>query len=169
MSIVLKVVRCAGQCSWLSHQTSIVVYIEFAWNYVGFNSNYYFMRITQLWKLQITPMSSKMIPLSVTAEFQYGLGGGMMWMEVQVILSLVETHEKFNRLDWGDHIEQMRESKLTRMMGDWQCLKIEMITSITNWIIHVGISWMLSRTWEGWRSMYCWYKIKREISIYMKI
>ena len=51
MLIVLKVVRCAGRCSWMSHQTSIVVYIEFAWNYTGFNSNYYyFMRILQLWK-----------------------------------------------------------------------------------------------------------------------
>ena len=29
----------------------IVIYIEFAWNYAGFNSNYfYFMRHTQLWK-----------------------------------------------------------------------------------------------------------------------
>ena len=30
----------------------------------------------------------------------------------KVILGLVETHEKFNRLDWGDdieHIKQMRE------------------------------------------------------------
>ena len=51
MSIVLKVVRCARQCSWMSHQTSIVVYIEFAWNYTGFNSNYYyFIRNKQLWK-----------------------------------------------------------------------------------------------------------------------
>ena len=42
ISIVLKVVRC----SWISHQTPIAVYIEFAWNYAGFNSNYYyFMRI----------------------------------------------------------------------------------------------------------------------------
>ena len=27
----------------------------------------------------------------------------------KVILGLVETHEKFNRLDWDDDIEQMRE------------------------------------------------------------
>ena len=27
----------------------------------------------------------------------------------KVILGLVETHEKFNRLDWGDDMEQMRE------------------------------------------------------------
>ena len=33
------------------HQTSMVVYIEFARNFVGFNPNYYyFMRIMQLWK-----------------------------------------------------------------------------------------------------------------------
>ena len=50
MSIVLKVIRCAGRYSWMSHQTSIVVYIEFAWNYAGFNLNYYSMRIMQLWK-----------------------------------------------------------------------------------------------------------------------
>ena len=27
----------------------------------------------------------------------------------KVILGLVETHEKFNRLDWADDIEQMTE------------------------------------------------------------
>ena len=35
----------------LAHLALIVVYIEFAWNYVRFNSNdYYFMRFTHLWK-----------------------------------------------------------------------------------------------------------------------
>ena len=77
MSIVLKVVRCARQCSWMSHQTSIVVYIEFAWNYTGFNSNYYYlMRITQLWKSPNYANKFQIIPPSVTAEFQYGLSIG---------------------------------------------------------------------------------------------
>ena len=52
MSIVLKVIQCAGQCSWMSHLASIVVYIEFVWNYAHFNSNDYFMKTTHILKPQ---------------------------------------------------------------------------------------------------------------------
>ena len=39
-------------------------------------------------------------------------GGGDVDGSTKLILGMVETHEKFNRLDWGDdieHIEQMRD------------------------------------------------------------
>ena len=53
MSIVSKMLRCAVCYRWMAHLALIVVYIEFAWNYVRFNSNdYYFMRFTHLWKSQ---------------------------------------------------------------------------------------------------------------------
>ena len=47
---VTHVMSCAAGRAMVSHRTIIVVYIEFAWNYAGFDSNYYFMRLTQLWK-----------------------------------------------------------------------------------------------------------------------
>ena len=38
---------------WIAHIALIVVYIEFAWNYASFNSNYYyFMKTTHLLKPQ---------------------------------------------------------------------------------------------------------------------
>ena len=53
MSIVLKVLRCAGRYSWMSHLASIVVYIKFAWIYAGFNLNdYYFKKMTQILRPQ---------------------------------------------------------------------------------------------------------------------
>ena len=37
--------------SWMAHLALIVVYIEFAWNYISFASNYYyFMKTTRLLK-----------------------------------------------------------------------------------------------------------------------
>ena len=49
MSIVSKMLRCAVCYRWMVHLALIVVYIEFAWNYVCFNSNdYYFTRFTPL-------------------------------------------------------------------------------------------------------------------------
>ena len=57
---------------WMCHQTWIVVYIEFAWNYTGFNSNYYyFTRITQLWKSQ-----------NYTNKFQNNFSVGDSWIPV---------------------------------------------------------------------------------------
>ena len=51
MSIVSKMLWCAVCYAWMAHLALIVVYIEFAWNYVRFNSNdYYFMRFTHLRK-----------------------------------------------------------------------------------------------------------------------
>ena len=38
----------AARPHWMSHLASIVVYIEFAWNYPSFNSNYYFMKVTHV-------------------------------------------------------------------------------------------------------------------------
>ena len=39
--------------AWISHLAPIVVYIEFAWNYANFNSNYYyFMKTTHILKPQ---------------------------------------------------------------------------------------------------------------------
>ena len=52
MLIVSKMLRCAMCYCWMAHVALIVVYIEFAWNYASFNSNYYFMKTTQLSKLQ---------------------------------------------------------------------------------------------------------------------
>ena len=51
MSIVSKMLWCAVCYRWMAHLALIVVYLEFAWNYVHFNSNdYYFMRFTHLRK-----------------------------------------------------------------------------------------------------------------------
>ena len=51
MSIISKMLQCAVCYSWMAHLALIVVYIEFAWNYVRFNSNdNYFMRFTHLQK-----------------------------------------------------------------------------------------------------------------------
>ena len=51
--------RLARRCSWISHQISIVVYIEFAWNYAGFNWNYYyFMRIRSRKSTHISMISN---------------------------------------------------------------------------------------------------------------
>ena len=50
MSIVSKMLWCAVCYRWMAHLV-LIVYIEFAWNYVHFNSNdYYFMRFTHLQK-----------------------------------------------------------------------------------------------------------------------
>ena len=51
MSIVSKMLRCTVCYRWMAHLALTVVYIEFTWNYVRFNSNdYYFMRFTHLQK-----------------------------------------------------------------------------------------------------------------------
>ena len=51
MSIVSKMLRCAVCYCWMAHLALIVVYIQFAWNYIRFNSNdYYLMRFTHLQK-----------------------------------------------------------------------------------------------------------------------
>ena len=42
--------RCAVCYRWIAHLALIVVYIEFALNYVRFNSNDYFRRFTHLRK-----------------------------------------------------------------------------------------------------------------------
>ena len=53
MSIVSKMLRYAVCYRWMAHLALIVVYIEFAWNYVRFKSNdYYFIRFTHLRKSQ---------------------------------------------------------------------------------------------------------------------
>ena len=52
MSIVSKMLRCAVCYRWMAHVALIVVYIEFACNYESINSNYYFMKTTQLLKPQ---------------------------------------------------------------------------------------------------------------------
>ena len=60
------------------HQTSIVVNIEFAWNYAGSNSNYYnFMRIMQLWK---SPNSAN--------KFQNYSSVGDSWIPVWVVATV---------------------------------------------------------------------------------
>ena len=50
MSIVSKMLQCAVCYRWMAHVALIVVYIEFAWKYASFNSNYYFMKTTHLLK-----------------------------------------------------------------------------------------------------------------------
>ena len=68
---VTNVMSSAAGRATVSHLAIIVVYIEFAWNYVGFDSNYYFMRLTQLWKspnyanksLNYSSVSDSWIPL----------------------------------------------------------------------------------------------------------
>ena len=58
----------------------IVVYIEFAWNHAGFNSNdYYFLRLTQLWKstnyanksLNYSSVGDSWIPVWVESMYKY--------------------------------------------------------------------------------------------------
>ena len=43
---------CINNTRWMSNLAPIVVYIEFAWNYASFNSNYYFMKTTHVLKPQ---------------------------------------------------------------------------------------------------------------------
>ena len=45
---------CKNVCyRWMAHVARIVVYIEYAWNYASFNSNYYyFMKTMHLLKPQ---------------------------------------------------------------------------------------------------------------------
>ena len=81
MSIVLKVLRCARQCSWMSHLASIVVYIEFAWNYTSFNSNDYFMKTTHLLNPKVTHVSSKSHSSVRTMSIPLGYGGDMVIRE----------------------------------------------------------------------------------------
>ena len=70
---VTHVMSSAAGRATVSHLAIIVAYIEFALNYAGFDSNYYyFMRFAQLWKSPNYANKPWIIPPSVTAEFQYG-------------------------------------------------------------------------------------------------
>ena len=98
MSIVLKMVRCAGRCIWMSHQISILVYTEFAWNYAGFTSNYYyFMIIAQLWKSRnyANKFQNYFSEGESTAEFQYGLTAGWGFLR-QILFYLFHQSNNIN-------------------------------------------------------------------------
>ena len=82
MSIVLRVLWCAlcraVQLNEPPSQPSIVVYIEFAWNYAHFNLNDYFMKTMHLLKPQSYVLSSKshssIGPMSIPVWTKAGIG-----------------------------------------------------------------------------------------------